>query len=886
MEPPSKRRRLSGNNCQNDIHAQRAQNDFRLKSIFESIFEKYDRDFGGIGDEIDMETGEIVVNNGHIMGMTNERDIGNAKYSSKKLGDSDCEDEQLSIDFDAELLAGLGPSMVGDATAMEESEASEQLDFDADSLMGDVPADSHLNRFGNKSRRALSIPSDDEEDELASSDIERASCKKNRSSAQERFFPIEDDYAFLDKPAMDPVWRVPPLPNMKRKNKKEENVGLASIDVRDHSDDERAGISLWTPEVKTFPQRRYGNSRSINQRSSSFLYGQEAYAARRRSESSDSDFAPRKFAKWTQEEDELLRHLKTTTNLTSTTMEPYFPTRNGNTIASHWSYMISRGKASPKPQVSTALESRILLPRLSSRTRPLTLDGPCTDLHDHDTISKAQDPQTVQQQQDEEIQKAGNFVRYSTMATEHLRDHWNSQDQVSGDQGNPAVCAVDEFILDSDEVEAHTVYPRRDQLSRQGGRAHEVVKSAHQVASNEAYADADHSCSLSKPYGFGDDVSMGKIGKIKSSKVADRDLGRVSETDYRARVSIPTTSIKTKPDCKGAELNSDNIISHQIQSRITTAFQAPNWPKGNSASDSKIQLEETVRSAAEDVAQRYRQAAEVTRSRSTDLVSTTPALPSDPVISSASLKPGIEPSSKDLVSRQIVRVVIPQAARSNVMTTRIRSPSVTTETADPTFIRQLSATTESVFAAPCSSSPHQGNIAICTPTRLPSVAAAESQHAASAAFVLDNKNRSSLGPEIADSQPLSTTPTASTPVPEIGGDVTRPIILDADSPPLNMGPSVAPSARKQLKKVTNVIVPESVSQPSCVSIEPATPAWKQIEEAKESDVVESGAHSSSKTFLAAKSLSNRVKKKKTVAESFHPMRAAVDDHSEDELSYL
>ncbi|KAK0630109.1 hypothetical protein B0T17DRAFT_210372 [Bombardia bombarda] len=42
---------------------------FKLKSAFERIFEKYEKDFTGIGDEIDMTTGEIVVNNGHIQSL-------------------------------------------------------------------------------------------------------------------------------------------------------------------------------------------------------------------------------------------------------------------------------------------------------------------------------------------------------------------------------------------------------------------------------------------------------------------------------------------------------------------------------------------------------------------------------------------------------------------------------------------------------------------------------------------------------------------------------------------------------------------------------------------------------------------------------------------------
>lgn len=96
MEPPSKRPRtgpasydgddsdsdpdgvaedeLSMNPVQFDIEQDplyeldrgRANAATRLKSRFESIFAKYERDFTGIGDEIDFHTGEVVVDNGHI----------------------------------------------------------------------------------------------------------------------------------------------------------------------------------------------------------------------------------------------------------------------------------------------------------------------------------------------------------------------------------------------------------------------------------------------------------------------------------------------------------------------------------------------------------------------------------------------------------------------------------------------------------------------------------------------------------------------------------------------------------------------------------------------------------------------------------------------------
>jgi hypothetical protein len=64
-------------NPDEDLQQKRARLDYKLKSTFESIFEKYGKDFEGIGDEIDLYTGEILVDNGHLLEMENERDAGN-----------------------------------------------------------------------------------------------------------------------------------------------------------------------------------------------------------------------------------------------------------------------------------------------------------------------------------------------------------------------------------------------------------------------------------------------------------------------------------------------------------------------------------------------------------------------------------------------------------------------------------------------------------------------------------------------------------------------------------------------------------------------------------------------------------------------------------------
>ncbi|ETS82168.1 hypothetical protein PFICI_07170 [Pestalotiopsis fici W106-1] len=54
------------------LEKKRAKSAFKLKSRFEDIFEKYSKDFDGVGDEIDLRTGEVVVNNGHLQSLEDE----------------------------------------------------------------------------------------------------------------------------------------------------------------------------------------------------------------------------------------------------------------------------------------------------------------------------------------------------------------------------------------------------------------------------------------------------------------------------------------------------------------------------------------------------------------------------------------------------------------------------------------------------------------------------------------------------------------------------------------------------------------------------------------------------------------------------------------------
>ena len=77
MPPPAKRRCLFDSRGANaELCEQRARNVRKLKSRFESIFDKYSKDFTGIGDIIDFKEDGIVVDNGHIRDWEHDKDPG------------------------------------------------------------------------------------------------------------------------------------------------------------------------------------------------------------------------------------------------------------------------------------------------------------------------------------------------------------------------------------------------------------------------------------------------------------------------------------------------------------------------------------------------------------------------------------------------------------------------------------------------------------------------------------------------------------------------------------------------------------------------------------------------------------------------------------------
>ncbi|ODA77542.1 hypothetical protein RJ55_07171 [Drechmeria coniospora] len=161
MEPPPKRRRhgkspLDSTDTEDDelgfephevlarrdpaykLSLDRAYADNRFQSTMAHIFEKYGRDFEGIGDEIDMMTGEIVVNNGHLQNMRSETDVGLRNGNEEAEEDEGILLDELTDDEPDGLLMGPGQCHKAGQEAAEQE--AEQEDEDDRILHGHAPS--------------------------------------------------------------------------------------------------------------------------------------------------------------------------------------------------------------------------------------------------------------------------------------------------------------------------------------------------------------------------------------------------------------------------------------------------------------------------------------------------------------------------------------------------------------------------------------------------------------------------------------------------------------------------------------------------------------------------------------------------------------------------
>ena len=336
MEPPLKRQRLSTTvESEDDLQERRVRNDLQLKSRFETIFEKYSKDFDGIGDEIDMRTGEIVVNNGHILGMTNERDVGDFGDDETPGGElesgyySEDEDSHSLDDYNGPRNTILKPVDLDDAVVISQAGLTWHSDDDGDSLMGEIEVERQADEQIIESWGIAA--SDLEEDELANSAFEWMNPRHIRAVAHDRWQIRKQQLESLDEPSVDPAWRAPPLPicTLSLSMKKEASPTRVG-DNRGDSDSEARRISIWAPE-ETQGQRRISSCQSIPNEQREHQRGLPP-DSNNTGQSSQPNL-------WALNEEDRLRHFKFTETMKWRDMEPHFPQKNEQSIALQCSYV-------------------------------------------------------------------------------------------------------------------------------------------------------------------------------------------------------------------------------------------------------------------------------------------------------------------------------------------------------------------------------------------------------------------------------------------------------------------------------------------------------------------------------------------------------------------
>lgn len=199
MVRPYKRRCVSEHDSPADIFQRRARLDLRLKSRFESIFEKYGKDFSGIGDEIDLETGEIVVNHGHVDCLRAETDPGRPEDLFDELNP----DEESSTP----IIRLTRTSSHYTRRIVSTMRITSQLDAGSVDDIDDLGLE-----YSGTKRRVLaghgrmSLPTQVGPPHLAKSD------PKLFYKSRQSYPPIAIAQGPLDIEATEPQWRVPQLP--------------------------------------------------------------------------------------------------------------------------------------------------------------------------------------------------------------------------------------------------------------------------------------------------------------------------------------------------------------------------------------------------------------------------------------------------------------------------------------------------------------------------------------------------------------------------------------------------------------------------------------------------------------------------------------------------
>ncbi|KAL8703645.1 MAG: hypothetical protein Q9201_003183 [Fulgogasparrea decipioides] len=327
MERPSKRRRLfTSGNPDAELHERRTRNDMKLKSIFESIFEKYGKDFSDVGDEIDLKTGEIVRNNGHLENMIDEKDPGDeCDHSSAKFEHRSGERQCRSAIPDSQGYESSDDDPLGTWEDEISTTASRLKQSGAVSLSQNTKRKSF-----QREPMVLAVSPVRKQHATLSSTLKRhaVSGTDNDTSVEE-------------------AWRVPALPE--DFNPK---PALPSPDPSNQEDSNSSrstsppGVSLWA-----LPRTR-GSSNSGSNRKEEVLRTPDPI--------------------WTKEEDGLLKHFKSSTTWKYSDFRHHFPGRTIKSLQRRWKILgqnVHSAFANTHSNMWTPREDQLLRQLKSSTTK-------------------------------------------------------------------------------------------------------------------------------------------------------------------------------------------------------------------------------------------------------------------------------------------------------------------------------------------------------------------------------------------------------------------------------------------------------------------------------------------------------------------------------------
>lgn len=291
-----------------ELQQKRARLDYKLKSTFEAIFEKYGKDFDGVGDEIDLATGEIVVNNGHILDMQDERDAGDISRAQSMPTEASEEPEDLPS----------SPLEETDELEEEEEEESEDIPSDNNMVEDDLilRGFAQANRFSRASpelgplRKAV-VPPQGHQYGPAKNAKASSKALPSRSEILAQFGPqlgpqiVEyvSKQSVPDDSHIEPAWRAPELPSMEsRKREPKQSFVLAPEPERSPSPEQ--ATSIWAPA------RTRGRQKGLRLDSTTNFKGESAAVSKLR------DLDPLKLATGLKDPDQSSRPRKKRRNFT------------------------------------------------------------------------------------------------------------------------------------------------------------------------------------------------------------------------------------------------------------------------------------------------------------------------------------------------------------------------------------------------------------------------------------------------------------------------------------------------------------------------------------------------------------------------------------------